>query len=206
MLETLLAPALLIPVFAAIFGLVALVRPVLRLWIRHRRFGVVTHRAKAPLERLTSWGFYGLAAGIAALATLLPAMGPEALGLWVPPLPARALGAGVLAGATALMVVAQNQMGASWRIGIAHEKTGLVQHGIYAHIRHPIYTGLAAGALGGLMVVPGVLTLVGAAGVVAGVMLQARLEEAHQLATHGEDYRVYAARTGRFLPGVGRLG
>jgi len=34
---------------------------------------------------------------------------------------------------------------------------------------------------------------------------QVRLEERHLVALHGDAYLRYASRTGRFLPGVGRL-
>jgi hypothetical protein len=37
------------------------------------------------------------------------------------------------------------------------------------------------------------------------VSIQARLEEAHLIRLHGAAYRAFAARVGRFLPGVGRL-
>jgi len=37
------------------------------------------------------------------------------------------------------------------------------------------------------------------------VAVQARLEEEHLEALHGSAYRDYAARVGRFVPGVGRL-
>ena len=33
-----------------------------------------------------------------------------------------------------------------------------------------------------------------------------RVEEPHLLRVHGEPYRAWAGRTGRFVPGVGRLG
>jgi protein-S-isoprenylcysteine O-methyltransferase Ste14 len=40
-----------------------------------------------------------------------------------------------------------------------------------------------------------------------GLELQVRaVEEPYLLRTHGDEYRVYAARVGRFLPGVGRFG
>jgi protein-S-isoprenylcysteine O-methyltransferase Ste14 len=38
------------------------------------------------------------------------------------------------------------------------------------------------------------------------IQIQVRLvEEPSLLRVHGEDYRRYAARTGRFVPGIGRL-
>ena len=40
-----------------------------------------------------------------------------------------------------------------------------------------------------------------------GLELQVRaVEEPYLLRTHGDAYRAYAARVGRFLPGVGRFG
>ena len=34
---------------------------------------------------------------------------------------------------------------------------------------------------------------------------QTRLEEKHLAGLHGPSYRAYAARVGRFVPGIGRL-
>ncbi|MHC4447722.1 MAG: hypothetical protein ACYSXF_08095 [Planctomycetota bacterium] len=42
-------------------------------------------------------------------------------------------------------------------------------------------------------------------GVVLAVGGQTRAEEEHLAAMHGDPYRTYAARVGRFVPGVGRL-
>jgi len=35
--------------------------------------------------------------------------------------------------------------------------------------------------------------------------LETRLEEEHMLAIHGDAYRAYARRVGRFFPTIGRL-
>lgn len=60
--------------------------------------------------------------------------------------------------------------------------------------------------LGLALMVPSVVALVGFAALVVALELQVRLvEEPYLLEQHGEAYRAYARRTGRFVPGVGRL-
>ena len=73
-------------------------------------------------------------------------------------------------------------------------------------MRNPIFSGAALTAAGLALVVPNVLSLAMLVLFVAGLEIQVRLvEEPYLLRVHGEAYRRYAARTGRFLPGVGRL-
>jgi protein-S-isoprenylcysteine O-methyltransferase Ste14 len=53
---------------------------------------------------------------------------------------------------------------------------------------------------------PNVLALAGAVTLLIALQLQVRVvEEPYLAATHGDTYRPYAATTGRFLPGIGRL-
>ncbi|HEU5148986.1 MAG TPA: isoprenylcysteine carboxylmethyltransferase family protein [Iamia sp.] len=110
-------------------------------------------------------------------------------------------------GAGVLTVVAQVQMGASWRIGVeAGERTDLVTGGLFGHVRNPIFTGMVLFAAGLALLVPHPATLLGAALALATIEAQVRLvEEPNLIAVHGEAYRRWAARTGRFLPGLGRL-
>jgi protein-S-isoprenylcysteine O-methyltransferase Ste14 len=104
-----------------------------------------------------------------------------------------------------LIVVAQAQMGASWRIGIDRAPTGLVTAGLFRHIRHPIYSGLFALLVALVLLTPSPWTIMGAAWLGSLIAIQARLEERHLEAVHGSAFRVWAARTGRFLPAIGRL-
>lgn len=103
---------------------------------------------------------------------------------------------------------AQLAMGASWRIGVdPGERTGLVTGGPFALVRNPIYAAMLPSVLGLAMLVPSWVALAGLAGLAISLELQVRVvEEPHLLRAHGPEYAEYAARVGRFLPGIGRLG
>jgi protein-S-isoprenylcysteine O-methyltransferase Ste14 len=54
--------------------------------------------------------------------------------------------------------------------------------------------------------VPSALAIAAICALFAGLELQVRqVEEPYLLETHGEEYALYAARVGRFVPGLGRL-
>lgn len=107
----------------------------------------------------------------------------------------------------ALTLYAQVAMGDSWRIGVdPQERTELVTSGPFALVRNPIFSAMIPTGLGLALMVPSVVALVGFAALVVALELQVRLvEEPYLLEQHGEAYRAYARRTGRFVPGVGRL-
>lgn len=120
--------------------------------------------------------------------------------------PAAVVGTVLAVGAGVLTVVAQVQMGASWRIGVeAGERTDLVTGGLFARVRNPIFTGMLVFVVGLALLVPNVPAVLGAVLAGATVHLHVRMvEEPNLLAVHGEPYRRWAAATGRFLPGLGR--
>ena len=77
----------------------------------------------------------------------------------------------------------------------------LVETGIFAHIRHPIYAGLMAITLGwGLVAGSGSAFILGLTLVLV-LDLKARREEAW-LSERFAGYDAYRARTHRFIPGV----
>jgi len=102
--------------------------------------------------------------------------------------------------------LAQLRMGASWRVGVNEsERTELITGGWFSIARNPIYTSMIAGFLGFALMVPTWLGLSGVVAMLIGLELQVRaVEEPYLLRTHGDEYRSYAARVGRFVPGVGR--
>lgn len=106
------------------------------------------------------------------------------------------------------VLVAQGSMGKSWRIGVdPSERTGLVTEGPFSLVRNPIFTAMLAVTVGLAMLVPSVVAFTSVALLLASLELQTRVvEEPYLLRTHGASYTSYAARVGRFLPAIGRLG
>jgi protein-S-isoprenylcysteine O-methyltransferase Ste14 len=114
----------------------------------------------------------------------------------------------VLATAGGLAVfAAQLGMGASWRIGVPdEERLELVTGGWFSVIRNPIYTAMIVGWLGFALMVPTWLGFAAVPVTALALELQVRaVEEPYLLRTHGDAYRAYASRVGRFLPWIGRL-
>lgn len=114
---------------------------------------------------------------------------------------------GAIAAALGILgaLVAQVQMGSSWRIGVdAGEQTTLVTHGLFRWMRNPIFTFILLSMAGLVLVVPSVLSLSAAVLSLAGIEIQVRaVEEPYLRATHGREYQRYCSSTGRFVPGVG---
>jgi protein-S-isoprenylcysteine O-methyltransferase Ste14 len=102
---------------------------------------------------------------------------------------------------------AQLAMGDSWRVGVDHdERTALVMRGPFSVVRNPIYTAMLAGIAGVALLVPNAVAVATVVLLLVGLELHVRLvEEPYLLRMHGATYRSYAAGTGRFLPGIGRL-
>jgi protein-S-isoprenylcysteine O-methyltransferase Ste14 len=119
----------------------------------------------------------------------------------------QAMGIVVATGGIAATVYAQLEMGDSWRIGVdERETTTLVHTGVFGRIRNPIYTAMITFGIGIALVTPNLVAGVGFILLVATIHLQVRLvEEPYLFRTHGDAYRAYTARAGRFIPGVGLI-
>ena len=184
-----------------------------RTWVQLRRYGssgIVLFRSGRPGQHLREALFVVLAVALLAEAALA-AVAPRRLPGLVPLAPAsaavlRATGTVMVLGATALMLAAQLDLGASWRVGIDEgARPGLVTGGLYRYSRNPIYVAMLTALLGFALLLPSWISLGLLIGAGLGIRRHVRDEEAYLARTYGEEYRRYAARVGRFVPGVGRL-
>jgi len=116
-------------------------------------------------------------------------------------------GAGLAAAGMLATLAAQLDMGDSWRVGVdASERTALVTGGLFARVRNPIFSFMLLSTLGFVLLLPNALSLLALVLAVVGIEVHVRaVEEPYLLRTHGPSYAAYAARVGRFLPGVGLL-
>jgi protein-S-isoprenylcysteine O-methyltransferase Ste14 len=182
----------------------------LRSWIQRRRTGSTGFKGISGRPGSAEWlggvlFVVALVLGFAApLLDLAGVVGPiDALDGTV----GHAVGIVLAAGGIALTLYAQVAMGESWRIGVdERETTELVTDGPFALVRNPIFAAMLPTSLGLVLLVPSVVALAGFAALVAALELQTRaVEEPYLLRAHGDEYARYAARVGRFVPGVGRL-
>jgi protein-S-isoprenylcysteine O-methyltransferase Ste14 len=104
-------------------------------------------------------------------------------------------------------LAAQVSMGESWRIGVDESAaTEMVTGGAFAIVRNPIFAAMLPASTGLALMVPSVVALAGLVALAVALELQVRVvEEPYLRRIHGSAYASYAARVGRFLPGIGRL-
>jgi protein-S-isoprenylcysteine O-methyltransferase Ste14 len=94
------------------------------------------------------------------------------------------------------------RMGKDWSMAVTKNRGEMITDGLFSHVRHPIYALSMLLMLCSAVIVATIPMAVIAAVHVVLMNLKARNEERHMLAMHGEGYRNYLLRTGRFYPGV----
>ena len=194
----------------AAYGIYLLVAFGLRTAVQLRRTGQTGFHGiggrPGSAEWLAGVGFaIALAIGVAApvldLADLVDPIGTlDRRGVHI-------TGAALFLAGLAATFAAQISMGDSWRIGVdPAERTALVTRGAFRLVRNPIFSAMLPTSLGLALMVPSVVSFAGLLALFAALELQVRVvEEPYLRRAHGRDYAAYAARVGRFLPGVGRV-
>jgi len=152
----------------------------------------------APSRRVAlSWalvalqGFLFLSVVAGAFAT---GIGPSLPSSLVAGLGFVVLGAGVL-------VWAARDLGRALTPLPLPNGAGLVAHGAYRAVRHPIYTGVLLACLGVAVGAGTILSYVACAVLLAFFDGKTRLEESWLVGMY-PGYAEYAARTGKFVPGI----
>jgi protein-S-isoprenylcysteine O-methyltransferase Ste14 len=114
------------------------------------------------------------------------------------------LGAAAFAAALWLFYRTHKDLGRNWSVTLeVREQHTLVTSGVYARVRHPMYSAFWLWAIAQALLLPNWIG--GPAGLVgfgALFFLRVGREEALMIETFGEEYRRYMARTARVLPGV----
>ncbi|MFB4317240.1 methyltransferase family protein [Actinomadura sp. 21ATH] len=180
-----------------------------RTWTQWRRTGDTGFRGGGLAKGSTQWWARVLFVG----ALLIGAAGPVAALVGLPAVAAldhtavHATGVVLAVAGVGATLAAQTSMGASWRIGVQDdERTDLVTAGAFALARNPNFTAMIATATGLAAMVPNAIALAGLVVTVVAIQMQVRaVEEPYLRTVHGDAYAAYAARVGRFLPGLGRL-
>ncbi|BBZ19038.1 hypothetical protein MGAD_33730 [Mycolicibacterium gadium] len=194
----------------ALFVVMMLIAGALRTLIQRRRTGdsgnrrTLSPRGSLGWSALTATDIGYLMVGVG---------GPLAHWLGLSPmsvlqhLPVYVLGVALAVMGILTAFGAQMALGASWRIGVdQNERTALVTGGPFGWVRNPIFTAVLVALLGLALMVPNLVALIGWFLAFTGIEAQVRrIEEPHLKRVHGEPYARYAARVGRFLPGLGRL-
>lgn len=115
-----------------------------------------------------------------------------------------AIGAVLMAGALVLFRLTHKQLGRNWSVTLDTRKTHkLIDKGIYATVRHPMYSAFWLQALAQAVLMPN--WFAGLAGPICWstlFFLRVGREERLMIDTFGEQYRLYMQRTKRVLPWV----
>ncbi len=110
------------------------------------------------------------------------------------------LGLAMMTVSLVIIVIAQGQMGKSWRIGVDYENpTEFVERGLFRYSRNPIFAGIMLSVIGFFLLLPNALTLLIVMLDLALIQVQIRLEEDHLGSAHGEVYLRYCERVRRWV-------
>ncbi|WP_020162274.1 methyltransferase family protein [Cycloclasticus pugetii] len=109
-------------------------------------------------------------------------------------------GMGIMVIALAWIVIAQSQMGASWRIGIDHDqRTTFIKKGLFRYSRNPIFVGIIFLSFGFFLVLPNPLTLTILMLDIVLIQIQVTMEEQFLAKAHGQAYVEYCQQVRRWI-------
>jgi len=96
---------------------------------------------------------------------------------------------------------ARYNLGQYWSARITlKEDHQLIRTGPYAHLRHPIYTGLDLAAIGSALVIDRWRCVLGVCVIIVGFVIKAKREESLLAGQFGEAFHEHRKRTGFLIP------
>ena len=111
------------------------------------------------------------------------------------------LGAVLTSAGLLFAVWARQVLGANWSLSVTIKQDHqLIVNGPYALVRHPIYTGLIAGALGSGIALAQVRGLIAFVLVSLALWTKLRIEEKWMRGQFGTSYEVYSCRVAALVP------
>jgi len=156
-------------------------------------------RRENPLARLSHMLFMG--AAFVLLYSSNPVFGPLGRRFlpetsWI-----ATLGVAITAAGVAFAIWARVHLGKQWSGDVTiRQDHELIRTGPYAHIRHPIYTGILAAMLGTALIVGEVRGLAAVLIATVGFWRKARKEESFLAQEFGPRFEEHKRHTGFFLP------
>ena len=110
------------------------------------------------------------------------------------------IGLGLLVLSFFWIIIAQNQMRKSWRVGIDEQtKTDLITNGVFSFSRNPIYLGMIASLIGLFLTTPNVFTLVLLTLSCILIGVQIKYEENYLTKMHGQSFLDYKKNVRRMI-------
>ncbi len=188
-------------IYLLIYFAVAFVLPSYRVW---KRTGVnpVTFSGAETAHDYIGKLFKIVMAGLTAVV-IIYAFAPDIYSFllpvaWLEHRAIQLVGIVLLVLSLGWTILAQIQMGNSWRVGIDEKKqTALVQSGLFRFSRNPIFLGMIVTLFGVFLTIPNALTLLFLILGFVLIQIQVRLEEEFLGKIHGkeyEDFRRYVRR------------
>lgn len=98
------------------------------------------------------------------------------------------------------IVIAQVQMGNSWRVGIDFStKTELKTKGLFSVSRNPVFLGMLITLVGIFLILPNAISLLVLVASIWIFQIQIRIEEEYLSKKHGNTYIVYCKKVRRWI-------
>lgn len=183
------------------FFLLAVVGRILMQYYYTGNHGIRPAKRTAPLIEIIPGSVFILSFLLSAALIVLNYFG---LFEFINPLPRSItlIGAGLGFLGILITLIAQIQMGLSWRIGVDQdEKTALITSGLYAKSRNPIYFGMLLYWIAISLNFPHMLMLLCA--FICWISIEAivrKIEEPYLKRMHGASAETYFGKTNRYLP------